>query len=156
MNNTHHLYSGTKITQIIPRQKKSPVVFLPTYSRTKCFLPSSLAFFAVDAILSLSGAGRSCQPLNVLLRWTFMTETRDKHPAGLFTVPREHTIFYFAMAKRSLWTWNWDHRFFRFSVWFTTLTVFCGQKPCELKPPGFDAPLSVLFPWQLHHRFGHV
>ena len=27
-------------------------------------------------------------------------------------------------------------------------TVFCGQNRCEIKPPGFDAPLSFLFPWQ--------
>ena len=38
--------------------------------------------------------------------------------------------------------------FLFFSVWFTTLTVFCGQKRCEIKPPGFHAPLSFLFPWQ--------
>ena len=54
------------------------------------------------------------------------------------------------MAKPSFWTWKWYHRFFCFfvfSVWFTTLTVFCGQQRCELKPPVFHAPLFS-FPCQ--------
>ena len=47
--------------------------------------------------------------------------SQHKHPAGLFTVPRKHIIFYFAMAKPSFWTWNWYHRFFRFFVFFCVI-----------------------------------
>ena len=47
--------------------------------------------------------------------------SKQKHPAGLFTVPRKHIIFYFAMAKPSFWTWNWYHRFFCFFVFFCVI-----------------------------------
>ena len=51
----------------------------------------------------------------------FWWDCQHKHPAGLFTVPRKHIIFYFAMAKPSFWTWNWYHTFFRFFAFFCVI-----------------------------------
>ena len=61
-----------------------------------------------------------CWDLEMISEIRVISGNKNK-PAGLFTVPRKHIIFHFAMAKPSFWTWNWYHRFFRFFVFFCVI-----------------------------------
>ena len=77
-----------------------------------------IRFFCVPAVMAwVLGRWREIRPPHI----QYINVDIHKYPAGLFTVPRKHIIFYFAMAKPSFWTWNWYHRFFRFFAFFCVI-----------------------------------